>query len=99
LLELPDRRVRDEVEILPQAVEATLLRVVEDQLVQRAIVAKVPHLAVKAGAQQAMALGVGRDLAWVGQEHPPALRDVKPIREQRAEARKRILVSRARRFR
>ena len=66
LLELPDRRERDEIQLFPEVVQLTLLRRVEDQLVQRAVVAEIAHLAVEAGAQQTMALGVGRDLARVG---------------------------------
>ena len=96
LLELPDRRERDEIELLPKAVQLALLRGIEDELVQRTIVAEISHLAVEAGAQQTMALRIRCDLARVGEEHAAAFRDIKPIGEQRAEAGERRFISRLR---
>ena len=80
----------------PEAIQLTLLRLVEDQIVERAIVSEIAHLTVKAGAQQTMAFGIRGDVAGVGEEHAAAFRDVKAIREQRTETRERILIARPR---
>jgi hypothetical protein len=77
----------------PEAVELTLLRFIEDQLVERAIVSEIAHLTMKSGAQQTMALGIGGDLAGVVQEHAATFRDIKAIRKQRTETRERILIA------
>ena len=96
LLELPDGRERDEVELLPKAIQLMLLRLVQHQVVERAIVPEIAHLTVKAGAQQTVAFGVRGDLAGVGEEHAAAFRDVEPIGEQRTKTCERILVPRPR---
>src|SRR5262249_15682739 len=95
LLELTDRRERDEIEILPQLIQLAPLRSVEDQIVKRTIVAEVSHLAVKSGAQQPVTLRIRGNLAWVGQEHAAALRHVEPVREEGAKTAERVHVWRA----
>src|SRR5207342_827348 len=94
LLELPDRRVRDEIELFPQVVQLALLAGVEYELVQRPIVAEIAHLTVETGAQQTVALRIGCDLAGVGQEDAAALGDVKLVGEQSAETREGRVVTR-----
>src|SRR5439155_18693938 len=83
----PRRVIGDEVELIPEAVQFLLPLLVQNQLLERGIVAPVPHHVVVAGAQQPpLVLGV------VGKE-APALTNVECIGENRAEAREGSLVA------
>ena len=73
----------NEIQLLPQGIEFALSLLIENQFVQRPIVAKVAHHAVKAGTQQAsfflFVLGLAQVVA-------APLGNVERIRKDRAES-------------
>ena len=81
------RRRRDEVELSPQRVELRLLLLVEDQLVERLVIAEVAHQVVEAGAE------MPADIARVVRKVAAALGDVERVRKQRREPRECRLVA------
>jgi hypothetical protein len=58
--ELTRRCVADEIELAPQLVELAPAGVVEEQIVERTVIAEVPHRAVETGAEQASCLALGQ---------------------------------------
>src|SRR5262249_45817113 len=81
--------IRDEVELQPETVEFLLAALVENQFLQRDIVAEISHDVVKARAQKAaFVLRIVRIVA-------SALANVEGIREDIAETREGGLVGRA----
>ena len=80
---LPHRQIADELELVPEPVQLATLPIVQHQLAERPIVAKIPRHAVEPGAQEPS--GVALLLLRV-EVNPGPLRDEEGVGEGRAEA-------------